>query len=67
MCIAIPGQVSEVKRHEVKVEYPGITSRALLGDEKVKVGDYVMVQMGIVIKVLTAREAKLMLKAWKDK
>ena len=47
------------------IEYPGETRKAFLGDDiKVKPGDYVMVQMGVVVKKISAREAKLSVKAW---
>lgn len=47
------------------MEYPGETRRAFLGDDvKAGAGDYVMVQMGVVVKKLSAKEAKLSLKTW---
>ncbi len=57
MCLAIPGIVKNIKGQKVLVKYPMEERYALLAGEKVKVGDYVMVQMGIVIKVLTHEEA----------
>lgn len=56
MCLAIPGKVKEIKGEKILVEYPQETRLALAGGETVKVGDFVMVQMGIVIKILTAEE-----------
>jgi hydrogenase maturation factor len=38
----------------------------LLGGEQVKNGDFVMVQMGIVVKKISEEEAKISLKAWQD-
>lgn len=64
MCLAIPGKVQKIEGHKVIVEYPGQTREALLGDEVVRVGDYVLVQMGIVVKVLSVKEAKLARKSW---
>jgi len=66
MCIAAPGKVTKVKKREVEVEYPGVSEkrRAMLSGDKVNVGDMVMVQMGIVVKVLGASEAKEMKQAW---
>lgn len=66
MCIAAPGKVVEVKKKEVVVEYPGVAEkrRAMLSGDKVKVGDMVMVQMGIVVKVLSAEEAHEVKQAW---
>jgi hydrogenase expression/formation protein HypC len=67
MCLAIPGKIIKIEKGKATVEYPGQTRLALLGDEKVKVGDYVMVQMGIVIKKLSSKEASFAQKAWKIK
>lgn len=64
MCLAIPGQVTKIEGRKVTVKYPSEERFAMLGDEKIKIGDYVMVQMGVVIKVLTKKEAKEALKAW---
>lgn len=57
MCLAFPGKVKEIKGERVLVEYPQETRLALAGGEPVKLGDFVMVQMGIVIKILTSEEA----------
>jgi hydrogenase maturation factor len=37
---------------------------ALVGEEEVEVGNWVMVQMGVVVRVLKEEEAKEMLGAW---
>ena len=65
MCLAIPGKIIKIEGHKVLVEYPNQTCQALVGDEKVKVGDLVMVQMGIVVKILTLKEAREAQNAWK--
>lgn len=64
MCLAIPGKIKKVEGHKATVQYPGEERFALVGDEKLKKGDYVMVQMGIVVKILKEKEAKESLKAW---
>lgn len=64
MCLAIPGKIIKIEKGKAAVEYSNQTRFALIGDEKVKVGDYVMVQMGIVIKILSQKEAKEASKAW---
>lgn len=64
MCLAIPGKIIEVKKRQVLVQYPHQTRLALLGDEKVQVGDWVLVQMGIVIKIISPDEAATVQKAW---
>lgn len=65
MCLAIPGQIIKVEEKKATVKYPGEERLAMLGDAKVNKGDYVMVQMGIIIKVLSKKEAKEALEAWK--
>ncbi len=66
MCLAIPGKILAIEGRKVLVEYPGETRYALVGDEPIKVGDFVMVQMGIIIKIISEEEARLSLKAWQD-
>jgi hydrogenase assembly chaperone HypC/HupF len=56
MCLAIPGKVKEIKGEQVLVQYPKEIRPAFSGGEPVKIGDYVMVQMGIVIKILNQKE-----------
>lgn len=66
MCLAIPGKIKSVSGRQAEVEYPGETRMALLSGDDIKVGDYVMVQMGIIVKILTPEEAKESLKVWSD-
>lgn len=66
MCIAAPGQVTKVEGHKVTVRYPKESRLAMVGDDKLKTGDYVMVQMGIVVKVLSPKEARKTFSAWKQ-
>ena len=66
MCLAIPGQITKVEGHRVTVKYPGEERFALVGDEKLKKGDFVMVQMGIVIKILSKKEVLEAQKLWKN-
>lgn len=65
MCLAIPGKIIKTRGRQAEVEYPGQIRQVFLSDEiKVSVGDFVMVQMGVVVKKISAQEAKLSLKAW---
>lgn len=65
MCLAIPGKIKRINGREALVAYPHETRRAFLGDDvPAQVGDCVMVQMGVIVKKLTAKEAKTALKAW---
>ncbi len=65
MCLAIPGKVIKIEGRKFTIEYPGETRFALDGGIPVKLGDFVMVQMGIVIKRISLKEAKTSWNAWK--
>jgi hydrogenase expression/formation protein HypC len=64
MCIAAPGKIIEIKGQKAVVQYPNERREVYTGGEKVKVGDMVLVQMGIVIQKLSEEEAKSALAAW---
>lgn len=65
MCLAVPGRIKKIEGKKVLLDYPNEKRYALIGDEKVKIGDYVMVQMGIIVKILSQKEAKSAFEAWK--
>ncbi|MFZ5424941.1 MAG: HypC/HybG/HupF family hydrogenase formation chaperone [Patescibacteria group bacterium] len=64
MCLAIPGKIIELNGQQATVKYPSEERKVLTGGEELKVGDYVMVQMGIIVKVISEKEAKVSEKAW---
>jgi hydrogenase assembly chaperone HypC/HupF len=65
MCVAAPGKVIKVEGKKAMIKYPGkIVRQALITDEKVKIGSKVLVQMGIIIEVLSEKEASLRSKAF---
>ncbi len=64
MCLAVPGKIIKIDGQKVTVDYSFDQRQALTGGTEVKVGNYVLVQMGIVVKVIPAREARLAQKAW---
>jgi hydrogenase assembly chaperone HypC/HupF len=66
MCLAIPGQIKSIKGRQAEVDYDGSVRKALMGEEKVKIGDWVTVQMGIIVKKILPAEAKSMRAAWKE-
>ena len=66
MCLAIPGIVKDIQGEKLIIEYPTEIRQALAGGMPLKVGDYVMIQMGIAIRVVTKREAEVSWKAWKS-
>lgn len=65
MCLAFPGKIKKIEEKKVLLDYPQEKRYALIGDEKIKVGDYVMVQMGVIVKKLSRPEAQAALKAWR--
>lgn len=64
MCLAIPGKIITIEGKKAIVDYFGDAREVMVGGTEVKVDDYVMVQMGIIIKVLSPKEAKVSLEAW---
>lgn len=67
MCLAIPGRVIEISKNSAIIKYPQEQRKVLVGDDPIKIGDIVMVQMGIVVKILSKKEATAAQKAWKIK
>lgn len=49
---------------EAEVKYPGETRKVVMGEKGVKVGDYVLVQMGIIVKKISQDEADSAMRAW---
>lgn len=67
MCLAIPGKVIKINKKMAEIQYPNQTSKAMLDPNiDIKRGDYVLVQMGVIIKKIPSSEAKESLKAWTD-
>ena len=58
VCLAIPGQVIKIKGRQAIIKYPGQENPAMIADEPVKIGDMVMVQMGIIVKKLDQQEVQ---------
>jgi hydrogenase expression/formation protein HypC len=66
MCIAAPGKVIKIEGKKALIQYPGNETRyALITDEKVKLGSFVSVQMGLIVKVLSKKESLSAAKAWR--
>ncbi|MFC1653836.1 HypC/HybG/HupF family hydrogenase formation chaperone [Patescibacteria group bacterium] len=67
MCIAAPGKIISIENKIAQVSYPGnIINQAMIIDIPAKIDDYVLVQMGIVIKVLPKEQALASQKAWEE-
>jgi len=64
MCLAVPGKVIKIEGRKATVEYPGQSRLALVAEVEPRVGEMVMVQMGVVVKVLDPSEAKATTEAW---
>jgi hydrogenase expression/formation protein HypC len=65
MCIVAPGKIIKINGRKATVQYPREQRDVLVGEENIKLGDMVLVQMGIVVSKLTSAEAKSALQAWK--
>jgi hydrogenase expression/formation protein HypC len=67
MCLALPGKIVQLVGRDALIEYPGERRRAFVGDDvQAGVGDYVLVQMGVAVRKLSAQEAATSLKAWRS-
>ena len=67
MCIAAPGKVIKLTGKQADIDYgEGIMRTVVLADHKPILGDFVLVQMGIVVKILAKAEARSIAKvfAW---
>lgn len=64
MCIAAPGKIIKIEGRKATIQYGEEQRFAMIGEENVRVGDYVLVQMGIVIQVLSKEDAKMAEAAW---
>ena len=66
MCIAAPGKVIKIKGKVATVAYDDhVRNKAVIVDIVPHPDDYVLVQMGIIIKVLNKSEAESSQDAWK--
>lgn len=64
MCLAIPGQVIKIDGPKITVKYPSESRIVYSGGESLKVGDHVLVQMGVVVQIISQKEAADSLSAW---
>ncbi len=66
MCIAFPGKIISLSGKKAVVQYPHESREVLVSDQNAKVGDWVLVQMGIVVKILTDEETQSSQDAWNE-
>jgi hydrogenase expression/formation protein HypC len=66
MCLAIPGKIVEIKNKTAIVQYPKERREVMLDPHlHVKKGDYVLVQMGIIMQKISKKKAFESQAAWK--
>lgn len=66
MCLAIPGKVIEIKGQGAVVAYGKDERSVLVGEKSVAVGNWVVVQMGVVTEIIDKKEAEERLRAWDE-
>ena len=66
MCIAAPGKVIAINGKIATVSYMGNEQNAMIMDIVPQISDFVLVQMGIIVKVLSEEESKAAREAWKE-
>jgi hydrogenase expression/formation protein HypC len=66
MCVALPGEVIEVKGADAVVDFSGNRVTAKAGLTEVKPGDRVLVHAGCIIQKVTAKEAEEMEELMRD-
>jgi len=69
LCLAIPAKVIKMEGEKAEVEIGGIrmeASLALVADQGVGVGDYVLIHTGYAITKIDEEEAELILKTWRQ-
>ena len=69
MCLAVPGLVVRIDGDTAEVVIGGIkkeVSLALVSDQAVKAGDYILIHTGYAITKIDEEEAKSILDAWRQ-
>jgi hydrogenase expression/formation protein HypC len=65
MCLAIPGKVLKIKDSKAIIDYVQGQREAIIHDDSIKEGDYVLVQQGLVVQKISEKEALESINAWK--
>jgi len=68
MCLSIPAKVVGINGARVVVDVFGERREAELGEfeERVKIGDYVLIQYDFVVEILDRKVARESLKIWES-
>lgn len=67
MCLSFPGKIVAIRGESASVDYgpDGVRENINLSLVKAEIGNYVLVQGGFAIKVLSNKEAEETLETWK--
>ena len=58
MCLAVPGKIIEIKKDVATVDYIAEKRKGKLIEQGFRIGDYVIIQGGIVLQKIPDDEAK---------
>ena len=64
MCLAIPGKITKIEKDKAVVDYGTEKRTAKLVEKGFSIGDYVLVQTGLVVKKIPEKEALECIKEW---
>jgi len=64
MCLAIPGKITKIEKDKAVIDYGKEKRTAKLVEDGFSVGDYVLVQTGLVVKKIPEKEALESIKEW---
>jgi len=62
MCLALPYKVVTQKKGEIKLDFLGKQRKVMSSLIKIKPGDFVLVQNGVIIKKVPKKEAEEILR-----
>jgi hydrogenase assembly chaperone HypC/HupF len=67
VCLSFPGKVVAIRGGSASVDYgpDGVRDNVNISLVNVRIGNYVLVQGGFVIRVLSNKDAEEALEAWK--
>jgi len=68
VCLAVPAKIVSVSGDKAEVEIGGIRREASLAlvSDQVSVGDYVLIHTGYAIAKVNEKEARTILRTWKE-
>ncbi len=65
MCLLVPGKIIKIEKDEAIVDYDIEKRKGMLLDEGYNVGDYVMIQGGIIVQKIPEKDARSALELYK--